>query len=113
VVCSPFPRLSFAEIFFVRRPIIAADIDQSLTTYGLETQQNPVGAIDIIELSKKYILGQISSHNTTNGTLTVTVFEEEGNCIVCLETRADELMRRLILGKLTDYSIVRTSPEPL
>jgi hypothetical protein len=43
----------------------------------------------------------------------VTVFEEEGNCIVCLEMRADELMRRLILGELTDYSVVRTSPEPL
>jgi hypothetical protein len=27
--------------------------------------------------------------------------------------RADKLMRRLILGKLTNYSVVRTSPEPL
>jgi hypothetical protein len=43
----------------------------------------------------------------------VTVFEEEGNCIVCLEMRADELMRRLISGELTIYSVVRTSPEPL
>jgi hypothetical protein len=43
----------------------------------------------------------------------VTVFEEEGDCIVCLEIRADELIRRLILGKLTNYSVVRTSLEPL
>jgi hypothetical protein len=43
----------------------------------------------------------------------VTVFEEEGDCIVCLEIRADKLMRRLILGKLTIYSVVRTSLEPL
>jgi hypothetical protein len=43
----------------------------------------------------------------------VTVFEEEGDCIVCLEMRADELMRRLISGELTNYSVVRTSPEPL
>ncbi|KAF1942659.1 hypothetical protein EJ02DRAFT_511607 [Clathrospora elynae] len=49
--------------------ITAEDVDPSLTTYGLETQQNPVDAIDIIELSKQYILGQIGSHNTTNGTL--------------------------------------------
>jgi hypothetical protein len=46
-------------------------------------------------------------------TLGVTAFEEEGNCIVCLEMRADELMRRLILGELTNYSVVRTSPQPL
>jgi hypothetical protein len=44
---------------------------------------------------------------------TVTVFEEEGDCIVCLEMRADELMRRLISCELTIYSVVRTSPEPL
>jgi hypothetical protein len=43
----------------------------------------------------------------------VTVFEEEGNCIVCLEMRADELMRRLISGELTNYSAVITSPELL
>jgi hypothetical protein len=43
----------------------------------------------------------------------VTVLEEEGNCIICLEMRADELMRRLISGGLTNYSVVRTSPEPL
>jgi hypothetical protein len=43
----------------------------------------------------------------------VRVFEEEGNCIVCLEIRADELIRRLISGKLTNYSVVRTSLEPL
>jgi hypothetical protein len=46
-------------------------------------------------------------------TLGVTVFEEEANCTVCLEIRADELMRRLISGELTNYSVVRTSPEPL
>jgi hypothetical protein len=43
----------------------------------------------------------------------VRVFEEEGNCIVCLEKRADELMRHLISGELTNYRVVRTSPEPL
>jgi hypothetical protein len=43
----------------------------------------------------------------------VTVFEEEGNCIVCLEMRADDLIRRLISGELTNYVVVRTSPEPL
>jgi hypothetical protein len=43
----------------------------------------------------------------------VTVFEEEGNCIVCIEMRAVELMRRLISGELTKYSVVLTSPEPL
>jgi hypothetical protein len=46
-------------------------------------------------------------------TLGVTVFEEEASCIVCLEMRADELIRRLILGELTNYSVVRTSPELL
>jgi hypothetical protein len=30
-----------------------------------------------------------------------------------LEMRADELIRRLISGKLTNYSVVRTSLEPL
>jgi hypothetical protein len=43
----------------------------------------------------------------------VRVFEEEGNCIVCLEIRADELIRHLISGELTNYRVVRTSPEPL
>jgi hypothetical protein len=43
----------------------------------------------------------------------VRIFEEEGNCIVCLEMRADELMRHLISGELTNYRVVRTSPEPL
>jgi hypothetical protein len=41
------------------------------------------------------------------------VFEEEGNCIVCLEIRADELMRHLISGELANYRLVRTSPKPL
>jgi hypothetical protein len=43
----------------------------------------------------------------------VRVLEEEGNCIVCLEMRADVLIRRLISGELTNYSVVRTSLEPL
>jgi hypothetical protein len=43
----------------------------------------------------------------------VTVLEEEGNCIVCLEMRADKPIRRLISGELTIYSVVRTSPELL
>jgi hypothetical protein len=43
----------------------------------------------------------------------VRVFEEEGNCIFCLEMRADELMRHLISGELANYRVVRTSPKPL
>jgi hypothetical protein len=43
----------------------------------------------------------------------VRVFEEEGNRNVCLEMRADKLMRHLISGKLTNYRVVGTSPEPL
>jgi hypothetical protein len=43
----------------------------------------------------------------------VTVSWEEKDCIVCLEIRADELMRCLISGELTNYSVVRTSPELL
>jgi hypothetical protein len=46
-------------------------------------------------------------------TLGVTVFEEEASCIVCLEIEADELIRRLISGELTNYSVVRTSLELL
>jgi hypothetical protein len=38
----------------------------------------------------------------------VTVFEEEENCIVCLEMRADRPMRHLILGELTNYEVVCT-----
>lgn len=39
------------------------------TTYDLETQRQPeVGVIDIISLSEQYILGQLGSNNTTNGT---------------------------------------------
>jgi hypothetical protein len=49
----------------------------------------------------------------TNRFVLVRVFEEKGDCIVCLEIRADKLMRRLISGELTNYSVVRTSPEPL
>ena len=48
-----------------------------------------------------------------DGATYVRVFKEEGDCIVCLEMRADELMRRLISGELTNYRVVRTSPEPL
>jgi hypothetical protein len=36
--------------------------------------------------------------------ITVRVFEEVGDCIVCLEIRADELMRHLNSGELTNYS---------
>jgi hypothetical protein len=39
--------------------------------------------------------------------------EEEGDFTVCLEMRADELMRRLISGELTNYRVVRTRPKPL
>jgi hypothetical protein len=49
----------------------------------------------------------------TRGLIYATVFEEEGDCIVCLEMRADELMRRLISGELTNYRVVLTSPDPL
>jgi hypothetical protein len=43
----------------------------------------------------------------------VRVFEEEGDCIVCLEIRADKLIRHLISGELANYKVVRTSPKPL
>jgi hypothetical protein len=45
--------------------------------------------------------------------LFVTVSEEEGDCNVCLEMRADKRMRRLMSGELTDYRVVRTRPKPL
>jgi hypothetical protein len=45
--------------------------------------------------------------------ISVTVFEQEGNCVVCPEMRADELMRHLISGELTNYRVVRTIAEPL
>jgi hypothetical protein len=43
----------------------------------------------------------------------VRLIEEEGNCIFCLEMSAAELMRHLISRELTDYNVIRTSPEPL
>jgi hypothetical protein len=43
----------------------------------------------------------------------VRVSWEERPCIVCLEMRADELVRRLISGELTNYRVLRTSKEPL
>jgi hypothetical protein len=38
---------------------------------------------------------------------------KRGDCIVCLEMRTDELMRRLISGELTNYRVVHTRPKPL
>ena len=32
-------------------------------------------------------------------------YREKTDCIVCLEMRADELMRRLISGELTNYKL--------
>jgi hypothetical protein len=55
----------------------------------------------------------LSSHAYDSQGLIVTVFWEERDCIVCLEMRADELMRHLISGELANYRIVRTSPKPL
>jgi hypothetical protein len=43
----------------------------------------------------------------------VTILEGKRGCIVYLEMRTDKLMRRIISGELTNYSVVRTSPEPL
>jgi hypothetical protein len=43
----------------------------------------------------------------------VAALKEEGDCIVCLEMRGNELMRRLIFSELTNYRVVRTSPELL
>jgi hypothetical protein len=43
----------------------------------------------------------------------VRVFEEEGDCSVCLEMSDDELMRHLISGELTNYRVVCTRPKPL
>lgn len=43
--------------------------ESSSTTYDLETQRQPkVGVIDIISLSEQYILGQLGSNSTKNGT---------------------------------------------
>ena len=39
-----------------------------MSTYRLQTQQDPSDAIDIIEWSKQIILGQIDSNNTRNST---------------------------------------------
>ncbi|KAF2024262.1 glycoside hydrolase [Setomelanomma holmii] len=50
--------------------ITASDVDQSLTTYDLETQREPQqGVINIIGLSQQYILGQLGSNQTRNNTL--------------------------------------------
>jgi chitinase len=69
--CSLFWSQNVANAFSAFRHVTAEDVDPSLTSYGLETQQNPVGAIDIIGLSEQYILAQIESNQTTsNGTLT-------------------------------------------
>jgi hypothetical protein len=38
---------------------------------------------------------------------TVTVFKEEGDCIICLGMRADKVMRHLVFGELSNYRIVR------
>jgi hypothetical protein len=43
----------------------------------------------------------------------VRVFEEEGDCSLCLEMSDDELMRHLISGELTNYRVVCTRPKPL
>mgnify|MGYP004505689323 CR=1 FL=1 len=52
------------------RHITAEDIDPALSVYGLQTQQDPVDAIDIIGWSKQIILGQIGTNSTvSNGTL--------------------------------------------
>lgn len=46
--------------------ISATDVDESLTAYNFETQQEHRGEnIDIIRLSEMYILGQLSSPNAT------------------------------------------------
>ncbi|KAF2714297.1 glycoside hydrolase family 18 protein [Pleomassaria siparia CBS 279.74] len=50
--------------------ITAEDVNPALSVYGLQTQQDPVDAIDIIEWSKQIILGQVESNNNTkNATL--------------------------------------------
>jgi hypothetical protein len=48
-----------------------------------------------------------------HGLFNVRVSEEEGDCIVCLEMRADEILKRLISGELTNYRVVRTRPKSL
>jgi hypothetical protein len=59
------------------------------------------------------LLGVLLQIALLNSQTTVTVSEEEGNFIVSLQIRADELMRHLISGELTKYRVVRTSLEPL
>jgi hypothetical protein len=43
----------------------------------------------------------------------VRVIGGRGTALFSLEMRAGELIRRLISGELTNYEVVRTSPEPL
>jgi hypothetical protein len=45
--------------------------------------------------------------------ITVRVIGGRGTALFSLEMRAGELIRRLISGELTNYEVVRTSPEPL
>lgn len=49
--------------------VLAENVDSSLTTYGLETQQQPdKGVIDLLELGTQYILGQDLQSVLGNGT---------------------------------------------
>jgi hypothetical protein len=63
--------------------------------------------------SLRVIPPMANEHQRLLYVISVTVFEEDGDCIVCLEMRADELMRHLIPGELADYKIVRTNSDPL
>lgn len=48
------------------RHITTEDVDPALSTYGLQTQQDPVDAIDIIGWSKQIILEQIGIYNNVS-----------------------------------------------
>jgi hypothetical protein len=55
----------------------------------------------------------IQDYPSWNRPDTVRVIGGRGTALFSLEMRAGELIRRLISGELTNYEVVRTSPEPL
>ncbi|EAT76454.1 hypothetical protein SNOG_16082 [Parastagonospora nodorum SN15] len=84
--------------------ITAADVDPTLATSRRQTQQEPVGAIDIIELSKQYILAQIHSNQTMNNSTFTNATTKSGRLRV-RQTQKHEAMRSVALEKCVDGSI--------
>ncbi|KAH4012063.1 hypothetical protein HBI49_222580 [Parastagonospora nodorum] len=84
--------------------ITAADVDPALATSRRQTQQEPVGAIDIIELSKQYILAQIHSNQTMNNSTFTNATTKSGRLRV-RQTQKHEAMRSVALEKCVDGPI--------